>query len=50
MGLIQEHNYSVFYTDLSKYLKTKGATKVTINEIVNWNGNQYQYKQLEKEI
>ena len=50
MGLIQEHNYSVFYTDLSKDLKTKGATKVTINEIVNWNGNQYQYKQLEKEI
>ena len=50
MGLIQEHNYSVFYTDLSKYLKTNGASKVTINEIVNWNGNQYQYKQLEKEI
>ena len=50
MGLIQEHNYSSFYTDLSKYLKSKGATKVTINEIVNWNGNQYQYKQIEKEI
>lgn len=50
MGLIQEHNYSSFYTDLSKYLKLKGATKVTINEIVNWNGNQYRYKQIEKEI
>lgn len=50
MGLIQEHNYSSFYTNLSKYLKSKGATKVTINEIVNWNGNQYQYKQIEKEI
>lgn len=50
MGLIQEHNYSAFYTNLSKYIKSKGATKVTINEIVNWNGNKYQYKQLEKEI
>lgn len=50
MGLIQEHNYSSFYTDLSKYLKSKGATKVTINEIVKWNGNQYQYKQIENEI
>ena len=50
IGLIQEHNYIGFYTDLSKHLKSKGATKVTINEIVNWNGNQYQYKQLEKEI
>ena len=50
MGLIQEHNYSAFYTNLSKYIKSKGATKVTLNEIVNWNGNKYQYKQLEKEI
>jgi hypothetical protein len=50
MGLIQEHNYSSFYTDLSKYLKSKGATKVTINEIVKWNGNQYQYKKIENEI
>lgn len=50
MGLIQEHNYSSFYTDLSKYIKSKGATKVTINEIVSWNGNHYQYKQIEKEI
>lgn len=50
MGLIQEHNYVGFYTDLSKYLKSKGATKVTINDIISWNGKQYQYMQLEKEI
>ena len=36
--------------DLSKYLKSKGATKVTINDIISWNGKQYQYMQLEKEI
>ena len=48
--LIQEHDYDKFYTDLSNEIKKSGATKVTINEIVTWDGNQYQYKQTEREI
>lgn len=50
LTLIQEHNYDKFYIDLSNEIKKSGATKVTINEIVSWNGNQYQYKQIEQEI
>ena len=50
LTLIQEHNYDKFYNDLSNEIKKSGATKVTINEIISWNGNQYQYKQIEKEI
>ena len=50
MNLVEEHNYNVFLDFLSKKLKSKGATRVTINEIVNWNGNQYQYKKIENEI
>ena len=48
--LIQEHDYDIFYTNLSNVIKKSGATKVTINEIVTWDGNQYQYKQIEREI
>lgn len=50
MGLIQEHNFTIFYTNLSNYIKSKGATKVTINEIIDWNGSQYRYTKNEKEI
>jgi hypothetical protein len=50
MGLIQEHSYADFYAKLSNYIKSKGAAKVTINEIINWNGSQYQYVSLEREI
>ena len=48
--LIQEHDYDKFYTDLSGVIKKSGATKVTINEIVNWDDNQYHYQTIEKEI
>lgn len=48
--LIQEHDYDIFYTNLSNVIKKSGATKVTINEIVTWDGNQYRYKQTEREI
>lgn len=48
--LIQDHNYDKFYSDLSNTIKKCGATKVTTNEIVAWNGNEYNYKQIEKEI
>lgn len=48
--LIQEHNYDNFYSDLSNVIKKSGATKVTINEILSWNGNQYHYQPVEKEI
>ena len=48
--LIQEHDYDKFYTDLSNVIKKSGATKVTINEIVSWNGSQYEYQVFEKEI
>lgn len=48
--LIQEHNYDMFYINLSSEIKKNGAAKVTINEIVTWNGNEYQYQQIEKEI
>ena len=48
--LIQKHDYDIFYTNLSNVIKKSGATKVTINEIVTWDGNQYQYKQTEREI
>ena len=48
--LIQEHDYDKFYSDLSNEIKRCGATRVTINEIVTWNGNEYQYQQIEEEI
>lgn len=48
--LIQEHDYGNFYKDFANVIKKSGATKVTINEIVTWDGNQYQYKQIEREI
>lgn len=48
--LIQEHDYDIFYKDLSKMIKKSGATKVTINEILSWNGSQYEYQVAEKEI
>lgn len=48
--LIQEHDYDKFYKDLSNVIKESGATKVTINEIISWNGNQYEYQVVEKEI
>ena len=48
--LIQEHDYDQFYTDLSNVIKKSGATKVTINEILSWNGSQYEYQVVEKEI
>ena len=48
--LIQEHDYDKFYTDLSNVIKKSGATKVTINEILSWNGSQYEYQVFEKEI
>lgn len=50
MGLIQEHNYADFYANLSKHIKSNGATKVTINKIINWSESQYQYVKLEEEI
>ena len=48
--LIQEHDYDIFYTNLSNAIKKSGATKVTINEINSWNGSQYEYQVVEKEI
>ena len=48
--LIQEHDYDKFYTNLSNAIKKSGATKVTINEINSWNGSQYEYQVVEKEI
>lgn len=48
--LIQEHDYDKFFTDLSNVIKKSGATKVTINEILSWNGSQYEYQVDEKEI
>lgn len=48
--LIQEHDYDNFYTNLSNVIKKSGATKVTINEINSWNGSQYEYQVVEKEI
>ena len=48
--LIQEHDYDVFYKELSNLIKNNGATKVTINEILSWNGSQYEYQVKEKEI
>lgn len=48
--LIQEHVYDKFYTNLSNAIKKSGATKVTINEINSWNGSQYEYQVVEKEI
>ena len=48
--LIQEHDYDQFFTDLSNVIKKSGATKVTINEILSWNGSQYEYQVVEKEI
>lgn len=48
--LIQEHDYDNFYKDLSNMIKKSGATKVTINEILSWNGSQYEYQVVEKEI
>ena len=48
--LIQEHDYDNFYTNLSNVIKKSGATKVTINEIISWNGSQYEYQVVEKEI
>ena len=49
-ALIQDHNYDKFYSDLSNMIKKCSATKVTTNEILAWNGNEYKYKQIEKEI
>ena len=48
--LIQEHDYDKFYIDLSNAIKNSGATKVTINEILSWNGSQYEYQVVEREI
>lgn len=48
--LIQEHDFDIFFTDLSNVIKKSGATKVTINEILSWNGSQYEYQIVEKEI
>ena len=48
--LIQEHNYDKFYSELSNEIKKCGATKVTTNEIIEWNGDNYTFMQLEKEI
>lgn len=48
--LIQEHDYDKFYKDLSTLIKNSGATKVTINEIISWNGSQYEYQVIENEI
>lgn len=49
-GLIQEHNFNEFFSQLSKFLKTKGATRVTINDIIQWKGEQYQYITSETDI
>lgn len=48
--LIQEHDYDNFYADLSNVIKKSGATRVTINEIVSWDGIHYRYQQIEKEL
>jgi len=50
LNLIIESNNVNFYSKLSNYIKTKGATKVTINKIVKWNGEQYEYQRIETEI
>ena len=48
--LIQEHDNDKFYMNLSNEIKKNGATKVTMNEIISWNGTQYEYQVNEKEI
>lgn len=50
LALIQEHNYNKFYSDLSNVIKKCGATKVTRNEILSWNGSKYEYQITEEEI
>ncbi len=48
MKLVQGINYDNFIASLSSRIKEQGATKNTINQIVSWDGNNYQY--LAKEI
>jgi CDP-glycerol glycerophosphotransferase len=42
--------YAKTNEELSNLIKNNGATKVTINEILSWNGSQYEYQVKEKEI
>ena len=48
--LIQGINYNGFISALSSKLKQNGATKNTINQIVSWNGDGYQYLTQEIEV
>lgn len=48
--LIQGINYDNFIASLSSKIKEQGATKNTINQIVSWNGNGYQYLTQEIEV
>ena len=50
LNLVEEHNYDEFLALFSKKLKSKGATKVTVNDIVKWDGEKYSYRQTEIEI
>ncbi len=50
MKLIQNINYEDFLSNISLTAKHQGATRVTVNQIVKWDGNQYQYYQQEKDI
>lgn len=50
MNLIEEHNYNVFLDFLSKKLKSKGATKVTVNDIVKWDDEKYSFIKTEREV
>lgn len=50
MALIQEHDYSSYYKNLSKKIKSFGASKVVIHEITKWDGSKYTYLREETEI
>lgn len=50
MALIQEHDYSNYYKNLSKKIKSFGASKVAIHEITKWDGTKYTYLREETEI
>ena len=50
MTLVQEHDYNTFLKYLSNKLKTKGVTKITVNDIIRWESEKFSYSTIEKEI
>lgn len=48
--LVQGINYDKYIASLSSRIKEQGATKNTINQIVSWDGDKYQYMSQEIEV